>query len=287
MTIPHNIVLNEDGTSVASYFINGKVEVVNESHPNFLDIVTALGKGIDPGQYLNPKFAVIELDDRVSVVQEALLFDGVPIHSSIARKILTYRREGRDPSGLVRFLERVNENPSEASRNNLFDWVEVHSLIIDDEGFIIGFKGVQTDLTSRNTGHAVVNGVAMDGHIPNDVGNIISMPRELVQTDPNVGCSYGLHVGTFDYARDWSSVVVLVKVDPADVVSVPNDAGFAKMRCCKYEVIEVHEGSRSRVVDRFEPEPTINVPTVEDIFETDEGTVPLSWIQKLRSKIGI
>ena len=31
--------------------------------------------------------------------------------------------------------------------------------------------------------------------------------------------------------------IVLVKINPADVVSIPDDYGFAKGRCCRYEVV--------------------------------------------------
>jgi hypothetical protein len=51
-----------------------------------------------------------------------------------------------------------------------------------------------------------------------------------------------LHVGTYEYACNWagnSGVVVLVKFNPANIVSVPSDCEHSKLRVSEYEVIAV------------------------------------------------
>jgi hypothetical protein len=65
------------------------------------------------------------------------------------------------------------------------------------------------------------------------------MPRDRVTFDPNNGCSFGLHVGTFSYANSYGSTVLEVHVNPRDVVSVPTDCQDQKMRTCRYEVVQV------------------------------------------------
>ena len=68
------------------------------------------------------------------------------------------------------------------------------------------------------------------------------MERCLVSDDFRVHCGAGLHVATLAYAQDYGnseSLIVIVKVNPADVVSVPEDYGCQKVRCCKYEVLSV------------------------------------------------
>jgi hypothetical protein len=52
------------------------------------------------------------------------------------------------------------------------------------------------------------------------------------------GCSVGLHVGTYDYASNFTLNVLEVHVNPRDVVSVPTDSNWAKVRCCRYVVIK-------------------------------------------------
>jgi acyl carrier protein len=51
-----------------------------------------------------------------------------------------------------------------------------------------------------------------------------------------------LHVGSLEYAKGWGQRVVLVEVDPADVVSVPSECSCQKLRCCKYVVLAEYTG---------------------------------------------
>jgi acyl carrier protein len=66
-----------------------------------------------------------------------------------------------------------------------------------------------------------------------------------------VGCSHGLHAGSLAYARGWAERVILVEIDPADVVSVPGDENCQKLRCCKYTVVGEYNGP---LPDTYTPE---------------------------------
>ncbi len=48
-----------------------------------------------------------------------------------------------------------------------------------------------------------------------------------------------LHFAAYDYAKNSyrGAHIVVVKINPADVVSIPNDYNNQKGRCCRYEVI--------------------------------------------------
>ena len=63
------------------------------------------------------------------------------------------------------------------------------------------------------------------------------MPRSEVDENPDNHCSSGFHVGAWEYASSFGERVVLVEVDPADVVSVPNDYNAQKCRVTKYKVL--------------------------------------------------
>ena len=93
-----------------------------------------------------------------------------------------------------------------------------------------------------SSGTASVNGVEQTGTIRNNIGDVVTMPRNAVEDDPKVACHVGLHVGSFSYANGFGRHLLTVKVDPADVVSVPEDHGNQKMRVCAYTVVEVNEG---------------------------------------------
>jgi hypothetical protein len=146
----------------------------------------------------------------------------------------------------VNFLEKAKQNPSQKSVDDLYRWIKNGDLVIDPDGDIIAYKGVGKDKNgnsqSIHTGSAFVDGVEFHGHIPNRPGTVVSMPRSEVDPNEMVGCSTGLHAGTHDYALKYlgwqrESRMILVKINPRDVVSVPTDEQDKKMRVSRYTVL--------------------------------------------------
>ena len=85
------------------------------------------------------------------------------------------------------------------------------------------------------------------GTFDNSVGQSVTMQRRKVDDNCNHGCSDGLHVGALDYVEGYRNEgnedkVVIVKVNPQDVVSVPTDSECQKVRCCSYEVVADYTG---------------------------------------------
>ena len=107
----------------------------------------------------------------------------------------------------------------------------------------MGYKGVQSDYwsTTGNADTIVLQGKTNDRHqILNEVGATIEVARRCVDDNKDNHCSFGLHVGSFDYADNWAGEhgrLLLVEFDPADAVSVPTDCDFQKLRVSKYKVI--------------------------------------------------
>ena len=127
---------------------------------------------------------------------------------------------------------------------------------------------------STFSGGGIVNGVSFPTYVPNYVGAVVEMPRDSVDANGKVECSVGLHVGTFKYAYDFGGrhrPLMLVKVDPRDVVSVP-DYDFSKLRSCRYTVIA--DGitdildSHSYFEEQFCP--IVVEDEIKEIFETDK-----------------
>lgn len=225
--------------------------VVTEAHPNFANIYSAVftpEDGILPTDSELRAMAdmvsavaekLLPLSAHVSIEGNTLLYDGERIDTALSRYLVQLVREDKPGwRGWVRFMERLAQNPSKLSRMHLFRWLRAEDFQLTDDGMIIGHKGVSRGMTSINTGPGIVNGQRMHGHLPNLPGFVLEMPREWVDTNRNNPCSVGLHVGTVEYASNFGGgVMVQVLVDPADVVSVPSDAGDAKMRVCRYVVV--------------------------------------------------
>ncbi|MBA2725767.1 MAG: hypothetical protein H0U53_07250, partial [Actinobacteria bacterium] len=240
MTTAFHIAINHEGESTITIVNEGEVLNIGTAHPHFSKIAEALVAGKDPAPFLSVNAAFdLPDDDRVSVVDGKVFFQGAEQHTVLADTIARYSRNGQDTTNLVRFMERLAANPSQDSREQLFTWANGKGLTIDEDGRLIAFKGVSPELVSIRQGDATItlpNGDVYEARseaVPNGLGFIVELPREQCESSPEVGCSSGLHAGTWQYASGWGTVVLEVAIDPADVVSVPRDSGFAKLRCCR------------------------------------------------------
>lgn len=260
-----------DGSSTINYVADGKVQTINDEHPNYALILAAIVEKRDPTPLFS-RIGGLERDERVEVGAEEVTFNGTKVDDRFWAVVARWTQEGKPMEALLNFLTRLDLNPSERSKKELFDWVERGKLVINDEGFFLGFKSVDQNLRSHSTGTACVDGVKHTGKIPNHLGAVVTMPRDEVDGNPYKACSGGLHVGTYSYAKTYTShsVVMEVKVDPADVVSVPlHDT--SKLRCCRYEVVKIH-GSYVTKRDLTVPAPVVTEAIVDD-FVDDEAAV--------------
>jgi hypothetical protein len=143
-------------------------------------------------------------------------------------KLVDLLNAGFDATPWANFLERIMLNRSKESRESLFDFIEKWKAPLTEDGHFIAFKYVREDYMDVHTG-------TFDNH----PGKTPSMPWEDVDPDPKSTCSRGLHVCASVYLPGYtpSKRVVAVKVDPVDVVTVPDDYNNAKMRVCRYTVV--------------------------------------------------
>lgn len=203
-----------------------------------------------------------------------ITYDGELIDNQIAVQILRLARlpksetTDRHLKALVRFVENLYKNQSEFVRSQLFGWLTYtqtfeSGFTITEDGCLLGYKGCawgededgEKFPQSINSGHAFADGVEYHGVIPNRIGSVVSMPRAEVTDDPAIGCSSGLHVGTHAYAEGWAKgCLLLVKVNPRDIVSVPTECEAQKIRCSRYEVLEMTEVEYTEPVYLYDEE---------------------------------
>lgn len=242
------------GQKVVSVLVNGELKMATDTHPEYNTIVARLFEEDTDGIELLFDVSLVaeqkfkNVSERVAVSGGKVYFDGDLIENELADHLVRLIRAGEDVTCLVNFWEKVATNPSQHSRDNLLRWLTENDFEITEDGNIVGYKGVNSDLTSIHAGPGIVNGVAANGNLDNSVGNVLQMARSSVQHDPSQGCSTGLHVGTYAYARGFGSTVLEVIVNPRDVVSVPTDCGHQKMRVSRYKVGEVVDKARTEMV---------------------------------------
>lgn len=162
----------------------------------------------------------------------ALFYKGEEIKNVIVDRILQFMTGNLPVEPLIAFLERLLQNPSKHSVDALYTFLENGNMPITEDGCFLGYKGVTQELKDCHT-----------STIDNSPGRKPEMPRRLVNDNPREDCSYGFHVGTLNYGSTFGPRCVIVKVDPADVVSVPSSNLSWKLRTCKYEVLCEYQGA--------------------------------------------
>lgn len=266
-------IIDHNGRKSITVFVDGELLSATDDHWNWQNILDAVEDGTATADMFNPVKTVtkyLQLSDRFAIRNDVITYDDDPIQNTIADKIMQFIKDGLDAWPLVKFMEKLYENPSEASRQELYAWIEASHLTITDEGNFIGYKYLYTAehgaLRSGASGHAFVNGVEQNGPIVQRVGDTVTMPRSAVDDNRQQTCSVGLHVGTWSYVAGTGNVIHATYVNPRDVVSVPNDYGNTKMRVCRYVLgPEVTEPIAESLAVEI-PDPAIEVKDFDSNF---------------------
>lgn len=217
-------------------FNDGMVFSLDSTHPTWERLKRALRekklhlvrKYADAAQMIK-EWSAGSVAARVPGVLE---YRGGAISPKLHAKIMSLVKDKKPPQYLERFLDNLRTNPSADSILDLYDFLEANNLPITEDGHFLAYKYVRSDYKDSYTG-------TMD----NSVGKVVEMPRENVNPNRHQTCSTGLHFCQAKYMSSPDRVMV-VKVNPRDVVSIPTDYDRQKGRCCRYEVVaEIPKGS--------------------------------------------
>ena len=262
-----NYIINN--TAIVFFFDNKPVKV-EKTAPEYTRILAAFD--LPSGEQeevinaiLNEKTGEYE-KDGFTISPESVSYDGETLPDILADKVRGIAAEGLPVKLFANFWENLNNNPSASSVRELYDFLAYKELPITEDGFFIAYKGVASNGLSvcGNTKTKVLQGIVDDnGKIQNNVGDTIEVKRWDVDDNRDNGCSFGLHVGSMDYATTWGEKTLVVKVNPADVVSVPTDCGCQKCRVSKYEVIDSFENEIKSVITDSEGNPMESAEAAE------------------------
>lgn len=164
---------------------------------------------------------------KVTFADGVIYFAGEPMHSNITDRIVEIYNAGFSIEPMIKFLENLMQNPSKRAVDELYAFLSREGLPITEDGHFLAHKRVNDQWRDLHT-----------NKIDNSIGKIPEVPRNMVDDDARKACSNGLHVGALSYVSNFGSGghVVVVKVNPRDVVSVPYEDA-TKLRCCRYEVL--------------------------------------------------
>lgn len=210
--------------------IGNKPHTVSKTHITYQKVVDAIKAGDweTVQNVIEPKKVVLDFGQgRVSIKGETLYWDGEVFNGALATRMVAMLTEGFTIEPLIKFMENLMENPSKRSVDELYTFLEKNNLPITPDGHFLAYKKVRGDYKDCHSG-------TMD----NSPGQVLTMQRNKVDDNQNNTCSYGLHFCSQEYLKHFGGErVVIVKINPRDVVSIPNDYNHTKGRTCRYEVV--------------------------------------------------
>lgn len=214
--------------------------ISNKSHTISKDTHVSYGKIVDAlksqdwdalHDLIEPKKAIVNFGKgHVAIsVDNQVTWKGQPFHNALASRMIEMYQDGFPIDPMVRFMENLMQNPSKRSVDQVYSFLEKNKLPITEDGCFLAFKRVRADFRDVHS-----------GTIDNSVGQVVEMDRNSVDDNPDSHCSTGLHFCSESYLKHFGGQddpVMILKINPRDVVSIPTDYNGAKGRCCKYEVV--------------------------------------------------
>lgn len=215
-----------------SVIIDGNPYTIEKENVNFEEVKRLLNEGdICKLKAVLDKSAAIKnfMSGNVEMKAGVTYYKGKTVNNYVVIKIIDFIQQGLPYKPLVKFLDKLMDNPSYRAVQELYGFLEYGKLPITPDGDFIAYRKVSKDwkdfYTEKND---------------NSIGKVIEMPRNQVNENSEETCSFGLHFCSKDYLREYrgnEGRVVLVKINPANVVAIPKDYHNTKGRCCKYEVV--------------------------------------------------
>lgn len=219
-------------------FVKGNQKSYLSDDPLFDQIMKCVREGSWDllNKLMNPEVLIEKLSKGTFKVIDGVVCVGTDsgtheLPEELNSTVLEFMNEKLPYDYLVKFAVKLFANPSESSVKQLYKYLVKNQFPICEDGDFIAYRKVTNSFTDFRT-----------GKFNNSVGSTVEMKREDVDDDPNVTCSSGLHAANWDYVHNsyypGQGRIVAMKINPADVVSVPTDYNDAKMRVCKFYVLE-------------------------------------------------
>ncbi len=216
-----------------SIFLNGRMNTIVASAARFLELIEHLKLADHDPIFIEaiidrPRAMARLTCGALTVVGSTVFYNGIPAHSALCMKLIAMLDAGFDATPWANFFANLMENPSEESKVALYGFLDKWNVPFTEDGCFIAFKYVRDDYTDGRT-----------GRFDNSPGKTVKMLRIDVDPDPNQTCSYGLHVASSHFLEGYTNQkrIVACKVNPRDVVAIPNDYQHSKMRVCEYVVL--------------------------------------------------
>ena len=270
-------IIANDGTVTA--IVSGQTYCFGKSHPNYNKLINYLKS--NNVEHFEAAYDIVSrvnayCEGYVNCTDGSLSWDGIKMPNMFTSTILDMVKQGFPFEPMLNFLDNLSQNPSDHAVVELFDFMENKNMPITYDGCFLAYKAVREDykdIYSRT--------------FDNSIGSTCQVARNKVDNNRDNGCGHGLHVGAIDYAKSYGGIdlddddkgggnrLMICKVNPRDVVSVPTDHKFQKLRCCRYEVVAEFDSIFDKVVHM----------TSDDVEYVQRKQRNREWIVEVTAKI--
>lgn len=233
---------------------------VSKSHIAYNKLLAAIkaGEWETVQDIIEPKKVVINFGrGNIEIQGDQIFWKGREMHNALTKRMVAMIQEDFPVAPLVAFMENLMENPSKRAVNELYGFLEKNTLPITPDGCFLAYKKVRQDYFDVHSGTvlnkpaayltdedaaALEEAAGKNNEVTVEVVDgvtVVSMERNLVDDDQNRTCSTGLHFCSKEYLTSFGGDrVVILKINPRDVVSIPNDYNDSKGRCARYEIVD-------------------------------------------------
>lgn len=234
MSIPYRI-----SPKTISVTLNKKPYNFDRTHANAEEIIAILKSPVPDlvklEHLLDHKVYIAALTaGQVDIGEAGLRVSGVELNNYVSQRIMEHFKTGVDVSPMLAFVDRVVTHPLPDIAEDIYKWCEVGDMPFTAEGKVIAFKKVRMDYCSY---HASPDG----SHLLHPIGGRVDMPKEQVNKNRNTTCSTGLHFCSFSYLNKYQGAntgrILIVAIDPHDIMAIPTDYNQTKGRASGYEII--------------------------------------------------
>ncbi len=264
-----NAVIKTSDSITFQFIVNGVgiYKTVNEP-VKFKQVCEAYAAGKSDSELLDlidPTIAITAHSSGLFGVKNGQVFiNNEALPDALSARILDFVSTKLPFEPLIKFWENCKLNPNPRAKTDLYKFLENNGHPITADGCFIAYRAIRYDFLDKYT-----------GKIDNSVGAVVKMDRALVDPNPDVTCSHGLHAASFNYARniygscgyEKGDILVEVKINPKDVCAIPTDYNNQKMRVCEYTVLAVNSEG---VIERpcYDPDA---IPSEDDWGDEEDG----------------
>lgn len=252
--------------------IDSKSHVISKSHISYEQIKDAIKTGEWEliKELIEPVKVILKYSaGRVRIDGDVLFWGGTQMDSYLSTKIISMFQEGFPIDPMINFMDNLMLNPSNRAVTELYGFLEKGNMPITSDGCFLAYKKVRNNYFDVHS-----------NTMNNAVGQVVSMVRNAVDDNSANTCSTGLHFCSLDYLSHFGGEkIMIVKINPRDVVSIPADYNDTKGRACCYTVIgELNASADNAFVSSVQENGVGVKATVEDTIEQvyDSRGRPLS-----------